>query len=88
MFMVDIAFNQYFSLGIFFRLTSMSLDIWLTFRRIANPIQNRKKKDIAQTNKMRRYYIFSFGGPAIISLVTGALQLAYTPEEAPFVHPK
>jgi len=36
---------------------------------------------------MRRYYIFSFGGPAIISLVTGALQLAYTPEEAPFVHP-
>jgi len=78
---------QYFSLGIFCWLTSMSLDIWLTFRRIANPIQNRKKKDVAQTNKMRRYYIFSFGGPAIVSLVTGALQLAYTPEEAPFVHP-
>jgi len=80
-------FLQYFSLGIFFWLTSMSLDIWLTFRRIANPIQNRKKKNIEQTNKMRRYYIFSFVGPAIVSLVTGTLQLAFTPEEAQYVHP-
>merc|ERR1719213_758398 len=39
---------QYCSLSIFFWLTSMSLDIWLTFRRIANPIQNRKMKDAIQ----------------------------------------
>jgi len=72
---------QYCSLSIFFWLTSMSLDIWLTFRRIANPIQNRKMKDAIQTYRMRRYYIFSLGTPAIISIVTCAMQLAYNPGE-------
>ena len=77
---------QYIYLGLFFWLTSMSLDIWLTFRRISNPIQNRNNEEAV--HKLRRYYIFSLGGPAIISLVTSALQFAYTPEEASYIHPR
>ena len=80
--------TQYFSLGIFFWLTSMSLDIWLTFRRIANPIQNEEEKKAVQTMKIRCYYIFSLGGPAIISFVTGVIQLSFTPEELPYFHPR
>ena len=75
---------QYIFLGFFFWLTSMSVDIWLSFRRISNPFQ-RKNNDDAM-HRIRQYYMFSLGSPAIISLVTGALQFAYTPEEAPYIH--
>ena len=96
LFFVNVGFNatkssvilglayQYIFLGFFFWLTSMSVDIWLTFRRISNPLQNRNNEDAV--HRMRRYYIFSLGSPAIISLVTRALQFAYTPEEAPYIH--
>jgi len=79
---------QYFYHGNYFWLTSMSLDIWLTFRRIANPIQNEKKRKAVQGYKMRRYYIVSLGVPAIIAFVTGAIQFAFSPEALPYIHPR
>ena len=39
---LGLAYQNIF-LGFFFWLTSMSVDIWLTFRRISNPIENRNK---------------------------------------------
>lgn len=78
---------QYFSLGIFFWLTSMSLDIWLAFRIIANPSQNPDKKEAQQQSKMKCYYVLSFVCPMIVSIVTGIMQLAFDQEESTFVHP-
>jgi len=78
---------QYFYLGMYFWLTSMSLDIWLTFRRIVNPLQNRGNKDAVLSYRMKGYYLFSLGGPGIISLVTGVLQFVSTQEKAEYIHP-
>jgi len=78
---------QYFYLGMYFWLTSMSLDIWLTFRRIVNPLQNRGNKDAVLTYRMKGYYLFSLGGPGIITLVTGVLQFVSTPEKPEYIHP-
>ena len=75
---------QYFSLGIFFWLTSMSLDIWLTFRRI----EHRENNEAVQAYRMRCYYLFSLGGPAVISFLTGVIQFALTPEDFPYFHPR
>ena len=48
---------QYMFLIMCFWLTSMSMDIWLTFRKLSNPLRNQNKKDIV--HKIFRYYIFS-----------------------------
>jgi len=78
---------QYFSLAIFFWLTSISLDIWLAFRIIANPAQNKPKKEAILKSRIKCFYVLSFGCPLIISLVTATLQFISNKEESSYIHP-
>ena len=77
---------QYFSLAIFFWLTSMSLDIWLGFRIIANHLQNVEN---ASGLKSRKKFsdVFSLGSPLLVSIVTGTLQLWDRPGNS-YIHPR
>ena len=54
---LGLAYQNIF-LGFFFWLTSMSVDIWLTFRRISNPLQNRNNEDAV--HRMRLYYTTTY----------------------------
>lgn len=78
---------QYFSLAIFFWLTSISLDIWLAFRIIANPAQNKPKKEAILKSRIKWFYVLSFGCPLIITLVTAILQFLSKQEENKYIHP-
>jgi len=78
---------QYFSLAIFFWLTSMSFDIWLGFRIIANPLQNPEIADAEQMLRMKILYGFSMGCPFVITFVTAVLQIVEEPENSPYIHP-
>eukprot|EP00092_Neocalanus_flemingeri_P008481 GFUD01009138.1.p1 GENE.GFUD01009138.1~~GFUD01009138.1.p1 ORF type:complete len:554 (+),score=92.28 GFUD01009138.1:111-1772(+) len=79
---------QYFSLAIFFWLTSMSLDIWLAFRIMANPTQNFEKKEAQLKSRIKCFYFLSFGCPLIVTIVTWILQLATDPEDSSYIHPR
>jgi len=78
---------QYFSLAIFFWLTCMSLDIWLTFNRMENPLQNPARREERLRCRLRSFFVFAFGSPFVITIVTLTLQLFSNPEEAAYVHP-
>jgi len=79
---------QYFSLAIFFWLTSMSFDIWLGFRIITNPLQNKEVAAAEQRRRMKLLYGFSFGGPLFITFVTAVLQVIEKPANSPYIHPR
>jgi len=78
---------QYFSLAIFFWLTSMSFDIWLGFRIIANPFRDPEIAGSEQMPRMKLLYGFSMGCPFVITFVTGVLQFVEEPEYSPYIHP-
>jgi len=78
---------QYFSLSIFFWLTSMSLDIWLAFRVMANPVQDLEKKETQLKSRTKIFYAFSFGSPMVVTAVTGILQFARDPAVSSYIHP-
>jgi len=78
---------QYFSLAIFFWLTSMSFDIWLGFRIIANPLQNPEIAAAEHMLRMKLLYGFSVGCPFLITFVTAVLQFVEKPENSPYIHP-
>eukprot|EP00092_Neocalanus_flemingeri_P001980 GFUD01002113.1.p1 GENE.GFUD01002113.1~~GFUD01002113.1.p1 ORF type:complete len:839 (-),score=120.69 GFUD01002113.1:119-2635(-) len=78
---------QYSSLAIFFWLTCMSLDIWLTFNKLENPLQNPARREARLKRRLRSFFIFAFGSPLLITLVTLILQLSYEQEDAPYTHP-
>jgi len=71
---------QYFSLAIFFWLTSMSFYIWLGF-------QNKEIAAAEQRRRMKLLYGFSFGGPFLITFVTAVLQFIEKSENSPYIHP-
>ena len=79
---------QYFSLSIFFWLTSMSLDIWLAFRVMANPVQDLEKKETQLKSRTKIFYAFSFGSPMVVTAVTGILQFARDPAVSSYIHPR
>ena len=79
---------QYFSLAIFFWLTSMSFDIWLGFRIIANPLQNPEIAAAEHMLRMKLLYGFSVGCPFLITFVTAVLQFIEKPENSPYIHPR
>ena len=79
---------QYFSLAIFFWLTSMSFDIWLGFRIIANPLQNMNIASAQQRSRMRVLYVFSVCGPLVITGVTAVLQFSSDQEDSSYIHPR
>ena len=78
---------QYFSLAIFFWLTCMSFDIWLTFNRLESPLQNPTKREARLKRRLRSFFVFAFGSPFIITLITLVLQVASEPDEASYTHP-
>ena len=78
---------QFFSLAIFFWLTCMSLDIWLTFNRLESPLQNPARKELRLRKRLRFFFLFAFGSPFIISSITLVLQLVSDPVDASYIHP-
>ena len=78
---------QFFSLAIFFWLTCMSFDIWLTFNRLESPLQNPTRREARLRKRVRYFYVFAFGSPFIITLITLVLQVASEPDEAFYTHP-
>ena len=71
---------QFSGLSALFWMTSLSVEVWLRFRKI---------HDIQATEVSRNdlYYSVSILGPAIITLVTMILQLMADQDEAGYIHP-
>jgi len=70
---------QFSALSVFFWLTSISVDVWMTFRALRNPMN--------EVSRIRECYLFSTVCPLLITLTTVFLQLYDSPDTDKYVHP-
>lgn len=70
---------QFSALSVFFWLTSISVDVWLTFKAFKNPMN--------EVSRIRESYLFSIVSPMMITLTTMFLQFYDSPDTDNYLHP-
>jgi hypothetical protein len=77
---------QYWFLAMYLWLTTMSRNIWATFRTLENPLQMPAAREARQRRERRWAFAISFGLPVLIMLVTLAVQTLVA--ESSSLHPR
>ena len=71
---------QFSALSVFFWLTAISVDVWLTFKSFRNPIN--------QVSRVRECYLFSILSPLGVTVTTIFLQFYQAQDTDSYVHPR
>ena len=71
---------QFSALSVFFWLTAISVDVWLTFKSFRNPAN--------QASRIKECYTFSILSPLGVTLITIFLQFYQSEDTDSYVHPR
>ena len=71
---------QFSALSVFFWLTAISVDVWLTFKSFRNPAN--------QASRIKECYLFSILSPLGVTLTTIFLQFYQSEDTSSYVHPR
>ena len=71
---------QFSALSVFFWLTAISVDVWMTFKAFKNPMN--------ESSRVKECYLFSIVSPLIISGITISLQFSDSQDTDKYIHPR
>ena len=71
---------QFSALSVFFWLTAISVDVWMTFKAFKNPMN--------ESSRVKECYLFSIVSPLIISVITISLQFSDSQDTDKYIHPR
>ena len=71
---------QFSALSVFFWLTAISVDVWMTFKSFKNPVN--------QVSRIKECYLFSILSPLGVTITTMFLQFYQSEDTNSYVHPR